>query len=240
MKTAFPRPIVIVLLAMQIFPQLCAATDPTEPNVSANTTETGRMANGKVDINTADPATLEKLPGVGTEFANAIIASRPYKSVDELARVPGLGPERIKALRSRVTASPVKATASKPDVSRVSEPSAPTAINAGKAISRQGVTESYEGQNAAGKKTETTSPNTARATEQPRDEHGRFVRTADAKKVNLNTASKAELEALPEIGPVKADAIIAARPFSTPEDVMRVNGIKSATFDAIKDRITVR
>ena len=59
-------------------------------------------------------------------------------------------------------------------------------------------------------------------------------------RVNLNTASLQELEALPEIGPVKAQAIIDARPFSSVEDVMRVKGIKEGTFDAIKDRITVR
>jgi competence protein ComEA len=59
-------------------------------------------------------------------------------------------------------------------------------------------------------------------------------------RVNLNTASKDQLEALPEIGPVKAQAIIDARPFLKPEDVMRVKGVKHGTYDAIKDHITVR
>jgi competence protein ComEA len=58
-------------------------------------------------------------------------------------------------------------------------------------------------------------------------------------KVNLNTATKEELDALPGIGPVKAQAIIDARPFKSIEDVKRVKGIKEGEFSKIKDQITV-
>ena len=59
-------------------------------------------------------------------------------------------------------------------------------------------------------------------------------------KVNLNTATLEQLESLPGIGPVKAQAIIDARPFSAIEDVMKVNGIKEGVFGEIKDAITVK
>jgi len=60
------------------------------------------------------------------------------------------------------------------------------------------------------------------------------------KEVNLNTASIEELESLPGIGPVKAQAIIDNRPYKSVDDVMKVKGIKEGTFGKIRDRITVR
>jgi competence protein ComEA len=62
-------------------------------------------------------------------------------------------------------------------------------------------------------------------------------------KVNINTATAGELEALPEIGPSTAAKIVEYRtahgPFRTIEDITAVKGIGPATFDTIKDLITV-
>jgi len=61
--------------------------------------------------------------------------------------------------------------------------------------------------------------------------------------VNLNTATQSELESLPAIGPVTAAAIIAYRqqhgPFTRLEDLVNVSGIGPATYEKIKDLITL-
>src|SRR5262250_3021990 len=61
--------------------------------------------------------------------------------------------------------------------------------------------------------------------------------------VNINTATKEQLDALPGIGPVKAQAIIDYRtkngPFKSLEDIKKVNGIGDATFDKLKGDISL-
>jgi len=68
-------------------------------------------------------------------------------------------------------------------------------------------------------------------------------KTAVGGKVNINTAGKSELESLPGIGSVKAQAIIDYRsrnPFDSGEEIMEVKGIAEGIFEKIKDRIVVR
>ena len=62
----------------------------------------------------------------------------------------------------------------------------------------------------------------------------------EAKLVDLNTATPEELDTLPGVGPATAQRIIEGRPYSTIEDLMRVKGIGQATFDKLKERITVK
>jgi len=61
--------------------------------------------------------------------------------------------------------------------------------------------------------------------------------------VNINTASESELKEIPGVGDVKAKAIIAYRikngAFSNVEDIMMVEGIKTATYEKIKEYIRV-
>lgn len=57
----------------------------------------------RVDVNTASAQLLTTLPGVGPVTAQRILEGRPYHSLDDLLRVPGIGPARLEALRHRVT-----------------------------------------------------------------------------------------------------------------------------------------
>ena len=66
---------------------------------------------------------------------------------------------------------------------------------------------------------------------------------AGVERVNINTASAAELEKLPQIGPKIAQRIIDYRKesgsFKRVEDLMKVKGIGEKTFSKLKDIITV-
>jgi competence protein ComEA len=57
--------------------------------------EEGGTASGLINVNRADATQLEELPGVGPVLAARIIADReangPFATLDDLARVPGVG-----------------------------------------------------------------------------------------------------------------------------------------------------
>ena len=68
--------------------------------------------------------------------------------------------------------------------------------------------------------------------------------TALPTRININTASARQLEALPRIGPATAQRIVEYRQahgaFTSAEALMDVSGIGQATFDAVKDLITIQ
>jgi competence protein ComEA len=153
----------------------------------------------KVNLNTADSDQLESLPGIGPAIAKAIIAARPFSSVDDLERVKGMGKVKIDEVRGLVMVGPA-ATGTTAAPSTTPAPKSTTPKASGKAAAKK---------------------------------------LAAGQKVNINTGSKEDLDALPGIGVVKSQAIIDARPFKKIEDIMKVKGIKEHEFSLIKDLITV-
>ncbi|QEG27176.1 ComE operon protein 1 [Gemmata obscuriglobus] len=59
-----------------------------------------------IDVNTASPDELQRLPGVGPVMAHAIVtarATKPFDSVNDLDRVKGIGAKTLDKLRPFVT-----------------------------------------------------------------------------------------------------------------------------------------
>ncbi|MDD8025472.1 MAG: helix-hairpin-helix domain-containing protein [Acidobacteriota bacterium] len=136
-----------------------------------------------IDLNAATAAQLAAIKGLTPDLAAKILAARPFRSLDELAKV-GLIKAQIDAVRPYLT------------------------IGGG-----------------------------------PRRK-GRWrkaaYRLAPGEKVNINTAERKVLEALPGIGVGRAIAIIERRPFARIEDLMKVTGIKAKTFARIRSLVIVK
>jgi len=62
----------------------------------------GKAVEGAVNLNTATPELLALLPGVGPAKAQSILAYRkrhPFRTVDELVRIKGIGRKMVRRLR---------------------------------------------------------------------------------------------------------------------------------------------
>jgi competence protein ComEA len=158
---------------------VATATEPAPPRIAKPGNEAA--ATNLVDLNTATAAQLEELPGIGRASARKIVASRPYRSVQDLSR-SGISAAEFAKISPLVTVA-----GAEPTPGRLTKP----------------------------------------ATE-----------SADANLVDLNTATAAQLDALPGVGPVAAKRIVAARPFKTVDDLAKA-GIPAATIARIRSLVTV-
>lgn len=77
------------------------------PVIGGSGSATNESGQGVVNLNTADTAALETLPGIGPSIAAAIIRHREseglYQRVDDLLEVAGIGPSRLAQLEALVT-----------------------------------------------------------------------------------------------------------------------------------------
>ncbi len=153
----------------------------------------------RIDPNVAGEVELDRLPGVGPALARAIVRSRqiegPFRSLEEMERVPGLGSRSVRRLALYVDL-----------------------------------------------------PETAGASGSPGGEVGKSGQPESRDKwkegLDLNRASAEELEALPGIGPSRAEAVVRWRAehgsFRNLEDLLEVPGIGPATLERLRSLVVVR
>jgi len=170
-----------------------------------------------VDLNMADQKALESLPGIGPALAKKIMEGRPFQSVDDLSRIKGMNKSKIDAIKDKVTVTASKPVKPTPAPAAAKPPVTPAPVAA-------------KTEPAPAVKKEAAPSKAAPAA----------TKLAPGEKVNINTAPKEDLDKLPGIGPVKAQAIMEGRPFEKIEDIMKVKGIKKGEFGKIKDLITVK
>ncbi len=76
-----------------------------------------RLVGLPIDPNVADAATLETLPGVGPARALAILEARerrPFRRVEDLERVPGIGPRTLAGMAGSLGIGEPSGTAPQP------------------------------------------------------------------------------------------------------------------------------
>jgi competence protein ComEA len=179
-----------------------------------------------VDVNHDPVDKLETLPGIGPALAREIVEARPHAGYESIAKLKGIGSEKLDSLKGRLkfgepTAAKAKAKAKAKEETTVAKSEEPKA----KAVEAK----KEEMPKAKAKAAETKEAATPKI--------------APGTKVNINTADRETLDALPGIGPVKAQAILdyrAENKFETIEDIMKVKGIKEGEFGKIKDMIKVK
>ena len=87
------------------------------------------FASTPVNVNTADAATLShSLDGIGPSKAAAIVAYRdehgPFKSVDDLSHVKGVGPATLERNRSAILLNDTDVAEAKPAAKSAAKPAA--------------------------------------------------------------------------------------------------------------------
>ncbi|MEO0085754.1 MAG: helix-hairpin-helix domain-containing protein [candidate division WOR-3 bacterium] len=79
-----------------------------QPVVLDDSSTAGPAVDSLVDINTAAADELQSLPGIGPVLAARIVAHRhrfgPFRTIEQLEQVPGIGPKRLAALRGFIRA----------------------------------------------------------------------------------------------------------------------------------------
>jgi competence protein ComEA len=150
-----------------------------------------------VNINTATKEELTTLQGIGEKRAQDIIDYRtkngPFKSIDDLEKVPGIGPGRMKQIRSQISVTgkttidkPATATAKPSDLTKTAKTADTKKAAAAKGDSMKADTKpakTAETKKAEPAKRDATKSDTAKekTAAKPKDDEKAPLKTQDKK-----------------------------------------------------------
>lgn len=155
-------------------------------------------ADERIDPNRASDVELDRLPGVGPSLARAIVDSRerdgPFRSQDELLRVPGLGEKKLAQLARYTTLAPAATVGGRGVEAAGSTPRAPP-TRRGRVDLNRATADELEDLPGIG-------PAKAAALIRWRERYGRFRRLEDVLAVpGIGPATLERLRPLVALGP---------------------------------------
>jgi competence protein ComEA len=88
-----------LLLAVMFTLVLSCAVLPVQTMAKSSKSTMQNQITQKININSADTATLSQLPGIGPKTAEKITAFRtehgPFKNLEELTQIKGIGSKKL-------------------------------------------------------------------------------------------------------------------------------------------------
>jgi competence protein ComEA len=207
------------------------------------------VAFAAVNVNTASKQELEALKEIGPVKAQAIIDYRnqhgPFRSLDDLDKVKGIGKATIAAIRDDVTFSgPNTGIAPMKRDNRAEDRTDARAQRGDSMTAPERVTrreEKREGKRDAREEKRDARDQKQAAREDKREEKKedkRRVATNESRGVlDINTASEKELRDLPGVGAARAKAIVKGRPYRSKDELVSKHILPESTYAGVKDRI---
>ena len=105
-KPLFVLTVSLLSLGLLLPPCGAIAQEARGESGAQNTPASAKVHLKKVNLNTASPAKLQELPGVGPELAKRIVQHREkigkFRKIEELLNVRGMGEKKFQKIKNRL------------------------------------------------------------------------------------------------------------------------------------------